>query len=124
MQKTVLVAAKPSLGVALIAATITLAANVHRVGRRASIAAMMAVAAVAMFLVDPVGASAQAAGGQTYGLGQQGSPVAADYTSSAIGFSSSLSPLLTAILPTLVVILAIWRGPWLLKHLVNGFTRS
>lgn len=58
-------------------------------------------------------------GGQTYGLGQGGSPSGTDYTGAAMGFNTSLSPLLTAILPTLVVILAIFQGPRVLKKLVT-----
>lgn len=70
----------------------------------------------------PAASMAQAGGGtggQTYGLGQAGSPAAADYLGAAQGFNSSLSPLLTAVLPVLVVILAIWTAPKLLKRLVT-----
>lgn len=64
-------------------------------------------------------ALAQTNSQQTYGLGQGGSPAATDYTGAAMGFNTSLSPLLTAILPTLVVILAIFQGPRVLKKLVT-----
>ena len=70
----------------------------------------------------PMAANAQtsgAGGSQTYGLGQAGSPASSDYFNAAQGFNSSLAPLLTAILPVLVVILAIWQGPKLLKRLTT-----
>jgi len=54
-----------------------------------------------------------------YGFGQAGSPQQSDYLGAAQGFNSSLSPLLTAVLPVLVVILAIWTAPKLLKKLVT-----
>ena len=58
-------------------------------------------------------------GTQTYALGQAGSPAATDYFGAAQGVNASLAPLLTAILPVLVVILAIWQGPKLLKRLTT-----
>jgi hypothetical protein len=90
---------------------------------------LMAVAfamfAMALTVLLPSPASAQTAGGgQTYGLGQAGSPAASDYLSAAQGFNSSLAPLLTAILPVLVVILAIWKGPMIFKKLVSMATRG
>lgn len=56
---------------------------------------------------------------QTYGLGQGNSPLGSDYFNAASGFNASLAPMLTAVLPVLVVILAIWTGPKLLKRLVT-----
>lgn len=59
------------------------------------------------------------ADGQAYGLGQGGSPAATDFQLSAQGFNSSLSPMLVALIPVFVVILAIWLGPALVKRLLN-----
>lgn len=57
--------------------------------------------------------------GQTYGLGSGGGPAASDWQMAAQGFNSSLSPMLVALIPVFVVILATWMGPRLLKKLLK-----
>lgn len=78
----------------------------------------------AALLTLPVGAFAATGdgtnGGEPYGLGAQGGgPQATDYQLAAQGFNASLSPMLVALLPVFVVILAIWMGPALLKKLLT-----
>lgn len=83
--------------------------------------ALFALALLAFVLVAAHPAMAQTTSG-AYGLGQNGAPAASDFTSATQGFSASISPMLTAILPYLIGILAVWKLPWLLKKLVSGFT--
>lgn len=58
------------------------------------------------------------------GVGRSGEPDACSYWHTSVGFTQSIAPIARVLLPTLLVILAIWRGPWLLKHLLNGFSRA
>ena len=81
-----------------------------------------AFALVAMAGLSPIGAHAQTTT-VTYGLGQDGAPAAADYAAAAAGFSSSIGPILQATLPLLLLMLAIWQGPRLVKSLVMRFSR-
>lgn len=84
--------------------------------------ALFALALLAFVLMAAHPAMAQTTGSSAYGLGQNGAPAAADFTNATQGFSASISPMLTAILPYLIGILAVWKLPWLLKKLVSGFT--
>lgn len=89
------------------------------------VALAFALFAFALTVVMSSPASAQTSGGgQTYGLGQGGSPAASDYLNAAMGFNTSLAPILTAILPVLVVILAVWKGPVIFKKLIGMATRG
>lgn len=99
-------------------------AVVLRAAPRRMVALAFALLAFALTVVMSSPASAQTTGGQTYGLGQGGSPAASDYLSAAQGFNTSLAPILTAILPVLVVILAVWKGPVIFKKLIGMATRG
>lgn len=69
---------------------------------------------------------AQTAGGggsattQTYTLGTYG-PGAADYSAAAQGFATNVGGILTAILGLLLVVLAVWKGPGLIKKAINKY---
>ena len=84
--------------------------------------------AFALFGLLLLGASTVPASAQTgtttvtYGLGQNGAPAATDYYNAANGFSSAIGPILTAILPVLLLMLAIWQGPRIIKALVMRFS--
>ena len=65
--------------------------------------------ALALGAVSAIPAHATGATTPTYGLGTDGAPAATDYYSAAEGFHQTLAPLLTAILPVLVLILACGR---------------
>jgi hypothetical protein len=83
--------------------------------RGAGLCALM----VAMELVAP-GAHAQS-GSFTYGLGQDGAPAATDYTGAVTGFNTSTAPILTALLPILALMMAVWQGPRIGKKLITTF---
>jgi hypothetical protein len=86
--------------------------------------AFVAFGALLLLGALTVPASAQSGTTVTYGLGQNGAPAATDYYNAANGFSSSIGPILTAILPVLLLMLAIWNGPRIIKGLVTKFSRG
>jgi len=108
----------------LVKSRLSRVAAVLRAAPRRMVALAFALVAMAFTLLMPSAANAQATGGQTYGLGQGGSPAASDYLNAAMGFNTSLAPILTAILPVLVVILAVWKGPVIFKKLIGMATRG
>jgi len=58
-------------------------------------------------------------GGQTFGLGQFGGPTGSDWQTTAQGFGQSIAPELTALIPVMVVLLALFLGPKILKRMVE-----
>jgi len=108
----------------LVKSRLSRVALVLRAAPRRFLALAFALFALALTVVMSPPANAQASGGQTYGLGQGGSPAASDYLNAAMGFNTSLAPILTAILPVLVVILAVWKGPVIFKKLIGMATRG
>jgi hypothetical protein len=59
--------------------------------------------------------------GDRAGGGPHGEPDGCSYWHAAVGFTNSTVPLLLAVLPALVLILAIWKGPWLFRLLLARF---
>lgn len=86
---------------------------------------LTALAVVALLGVAPVASHATGGTGdgtilgQNYGLGIGGGLTAADWQGVAQGFNTSVSPLLVAIMPVFVVLLAVWMGPSVLKKLLK-----
>jgi hypothetical protein len=85
---------------------------------RARVSAAIPALIVSAMALAPIAARADGTT-QTYAPGQFGGPAAADWFTAAQGFGSTIAPQITTLIPVMVVLLAIFMGPRILKKLVK-----
>jgi uncharacterized protein YceK len=67
---------------------------------------------------------AAGSGPGTAGAGLNGSPDFCEMYTSASGFLGSVVPILQVVLPVLLLMLAIWKGPMIIRLLSRRFSRG